>query len=88
MDNSRNLCNPSYLIMQSWTASFRLDDLRAICSHGAPIKDSTVPINLTKAIAPEIGCHMANRCHSTPKVIALESLGSWGGIKSKHRANG
>lgn len=40
--------------------------------------NSTLPINLTKAIASEIGHHMGNKRHTTPKVIALKSLGFWG----------
>lgn len=63
--------------MQSWIGSFRLISSGPYVTAGV-LTNSSVPINLTSAISDEIGCHMANRCHSTPKVIALESLGFWG----------
>lgn len=75
MDNSLNLCNPSCLIKKSWIASFRLISSEPYVSARAPITNSTVDINLTRAIAGDIECHMAHRHHNTPKGIALELLG-------------
>lgn len=83
MDNSLSLCNPLYLIMQSWIASFRLIYFGPYVTAGAPITNSIVSINLTSAIAGEMRCHMAKRHQNTPKVIALDSLGFWGQEKAK-----
>lgn len=85
MDNSLNLCNPSHLIMQRWIASFRLISSGPYVTAGAPVPNFTVPINLTRAVDGEIGCHMAIRCHNTAKAIALESLGFWGEIKKRKK---
>lgn len=59
------------------------DILWAICYSRGPSYKFHCAKTLTRAIAGEMGCHMANRRHNMPKLIALDSLGFCGRKKAK-----